>query len=214
MRQILITAIAFLACNSISSQTENKNLFKKFYKNHLEINVEKKDVQLFAEINPQFFAFGGFGAGVGLEFSRVQAGFIYLHTKLTPTFRDAIFNDAKNLDIPKNTAAEIFANIFLRKDRKGLYIGSILSYDGYSVIDTLSKKKEEFNKAYLVARVGFRWFPFQEHFYIDGGYGISFNINNPEKRTLGSYTYSPKPILALPFLAVGGRFYLRKQSNK
>lgn len=214
MRQTLITVIAFIACNSIFSQTETKNVFNKFYKNHLQTNVEKKDLQLFAEVNPQFFAFGGFGAGAGIEFSRIQTGFIYLHTKLTPKFRDAIFNNAEYLDVPKNTAAEIFANVFLRKDRKGLYAGTIISYDGFSVTDTLSKKKEEITKTYVVLRAGFRWFPFQDYFYIDGGYGISFNVDKPENRTLGASTYSPKPVLGLPFFAIGGRFYLQKQSNK
>ncbi len=190
------------------SQTETKNVFNRFYQTHLKVKTEKKALQAFAEINPQFFAFGGFGGGLGLEFSRFQTGFIYLQTKLTPNFRDAIFKDAKNLDIPKNTAAEIFANVFFRKDRKGFYAGSILSYDGYTVIDTLSKTKESFNKSYLVTRVGFRWFPFQHYFYIDGGYGISINLNGAANRTLGNTIYSHKTVLALPFFAVGGRFNL------
>ncbi len=194
--------------NYSRSQTETKNVFNRFYENHLKVKTEKKALQAFAEINPQFFAFGGFGGGLGLEFSRFQTGFIYLQTKLTPNFRDAIFKDAKNLDVPKNTAAEIFANIFFRKDRKGFYAGSIFSYDGYTVIDTLSKTKESFNKSYLVTRVGFRWFPFQQYFYIDGGYGVSINLNGAANRTLGNTTYSHKTVLALPFFAVGGRFNL------
>ena len=39
-------------------------------------------------------------------------------------------------------------------------------------------------------------------------------VNALKKELSASSTYSPKSILALPFLAVGGRFYLRKQSNK
>jgi hypothetical protein len=91
---------------------------------------------------------------LGVEFSRFQTGFIYLNTKLTPTFRDAIFRDAKTITVPKNTAAEIFANVFLRKDRKGFYAGSILSYDSYSVIDDASQKKEDLTELYLVTRAG------------------------------------------------------------
>jgi hypothetical protein len=214
MRAFIITTIVCIGFTKQYGQTETKNVFNQFYENHLTLKTEEKPLQFFAEVNPQFFAFGGFGAGAGLEFLRVQTGFIYLQTKLTPSFRDVIFNDAKNLDVPKNTAVEIFANLFLRKDRRGFYAGTILSYDGYAVTDTLSKQKENFNKSYLVTRVGFRWFPFQKFVYIDGGYGVSFNLDGAAKRTLGQTTYSHKTILSLPFFAVGGRFLLTRKTKK
>lgn len=147
---------------------------------------------------------------MGIEYSRFQSGFIYLKTKLTPGFRDVIFNDAKNLDVPLNWAAEVFTNVYLRKDRKGFYAGMIYSYDGYSVIDLPTQKKEDFNKSYLVTRIGFRWFPFKEYFYIDGGYGVSVNLDGAATRILGSSIYSHKTTLALPFFAVGGRISFTK----
>ena len=210
MKQILLIALALSASANVLAQKENSNLFKRFYSNQVSINSEKKELQIFAEVNPQFFATNGYGYGLGLEFSRFQTGFISLKTELSPTFRDAIFDNAKNLDIPKNTADEIFLNVYLRKDRKGLYVGSILSFDGYSVIDVPTQKKEDFKKTYLVSRVGFRWFPFKEYLYIDGGYGLSFNLSGSEVRVIGNSTYSPKSILALPFFAVGGRISLGK----
>lgn len=213
MRQIILMAFALSLGLNAQSQTENGSIFKRFYNNQIRAKSEKKELQLFAEINPQFFAFSGFGGGLGVEFSRFQTGFIYLNTKLTPGFRDAIFNNAKNLDIPLNWAAEIFANAYIRKDRKGFYTGLIYSYDGYSITDVPTEKKEDLTKSYLVARVGFRWFPFKEYFYIDGGYGVSFNLNATDERVLGSSTYSPKSILALPFFAVGGRISLHKPTK-
>lgn len=214
MRQIILTAFALSLGVSTIAQTENKSVFKRFYNNHIRVKSDKKELQLFAEVNPQFFAFSGFGGGLGVEFSRFQTGLIYLNTELTPEFRDAIFNNAKNLDIPLNWAAEIFVNAFLRKDRKGFYTGLIYSYDGYSVIDVATQKKEDFNKSYLVTRVGFRWFPFKEYFYIDGGYGVSINLDGVNTRVLGSSTYSPKSILSLPFFAVGGRISLNKSTKR
>jgi hypothetical protein len=209
MRQIILVVFAtfFVGATAIA-QSENTNIFSQFYNNQIRAKSESKGLQIFAEINPQFFAFGGYGGGLGVEFSRFQTGFIYLNTKLTPTFRDAIFKDAKTITVPKNTAAEIFANVFLRKDRKGFYAGSILSYDWYSVTDDTSQQKEDFTKLYLVTRAGFRWFPFKEHLYIDGGYGVSVNLSGSDKRTLGASTYSPQPVIALPFFAVGGRVSL------
>ena len=206
MKQIFIIMLTISL--SINAYSQHQNLLKRFYQNQIKPSSEKSKTQLFAEINPQFFAFDGYGGGLGIEFSRFQTGLIYINTKLTPSFRDAIFNDAKNIEVPKNWAAEIFANIFLRKDRKGFYTGLIYSYDSYSVIDVPTKQKEDYTKSYIVTRAGFRWFPFKKYFYIDGGYGISFNINGTDKRTLGSSTYSPKQILGLPFFAVGGRFNL------
>ncbi len=210
MKQILVIALAISTSVNVFAQKENSNLFKRFYNNQISANSPKKELQIFAEVNPQFFATNGYGYGLGLEFSRFQTGFISLKTKLTPTFRDAIFNNAKNLDIPKNTANEIFLNVYLRKDRKGLYVGSILSFDGYSVTDVPTQKKEDFKKTYLVSRVGFRWFPFKEYLYIDGGYGVSFNLSGSKERVIGKSTYSPKSVLALPFFAVGGRISLGK----
>jgi hypothetical protein len=209
MRQIILVVFAtIIVGTTVFAQSESKSIFNQFYKNQIRAQSETKGLQFFAEINPQFFTFGGYGGGLGVEFSRFQTGFIYLNTKLTPTFRDAIFRDAKGITVPKNTAAEIFANVFLRKDRKGFYAGSILSYDKYAVTDDVSQKKEEFTKLYLVTRAGFRWFPFKEYLYIDGGYGVSVNLSGSDKRTLGTSTYSPQPVIALPFFAVGGRFSL------
>ena len=213
MRQIVFIVFTLIVSVNAFAQTENTSIFKKIYNNQIRARSDNKGLQLFAEINPQFFAFSGFGGGIGLEFSRFQIGFIYLNTKLTPGFRDAIFNDAKNLDVPLNWAVELSSNVFLRNDRKGFYTGLIYSYDGYSVTDIPTQKKEDFNKSYLVSRVGFRWFPFKEHFYIDGGYGVSFNLGGSNDRALGSSIYSPKSILLLPFFAIGGRISLNKSTK-
>jgi len=148
---------------------------------------------------PAVFAYGGYGAGIGVEFARFQTGFISLNTELKPVFRDAIFENAKSISVPKNAAAEVFANVFLRKDRKGLYAGTIYSYDWYSVTDDKTQQKEDFTKQYLVGRIGVRWFPFKEYFYVDGGFGVSFNLSGSDERTLGDSKYSAKPVVALPF---------------
>ncbi len=213
MKTVILLATALSLSFNALSQTKNQSIFKGFYNNQVRAKSEAKEMQIFAEINPQFIAFGGFGAGAGLEFSKIQTGVIFLKTKLTPTFRDAIFENAQNLDVPNNGAAEVFANVFLRKDRKGFYAGTILSYDWYSVTDVPTQKKEDFNKVYVVSRAGFRWFPFKEVLYVDGGYGVSFNVSGSKKRELGSSTYSPKSVLALPFFAVGGRFLINKSSK-
>jgi hypothetical protein len=209
MRQVFLVAFVTIMVGATAfAQSENNNVFSRFYNNQIRAKSDSKGLQIFAEINPQFFAFGGYGFGLGVEFSRFQTGFIYLDTKLTPTFRDAIFKDAKGITVPKNTAAEVFANVFLRKDRKGFYAGSILSYDWYNATDDATQQKEKFTKLYLVARAGFRWFPFKEYLYIDGGYGFSVNLSGSDKRTLGASVYSPQPVIALPFFAMGGRFSL------
>jgi hypothetical protein len=210
MRKIILLAFAITTSTMALAQHENKNVFNRFYNNQIRVKSTQARPQLFAEVNPQFFAYGG---GLGVEFSRFQTGAIYLNTKLTSGFRDAIFNNAKNLEVPLNWAAEVFANVYLRQDRKGFYAGFIYSYDGYSVTDVPTQAKEKFNESYLVTRVGFRWFPFKEVLYIDGGYGVSFNMSAADERVLGGSTYSPKSVLALPFFAVGGRIYLTKSAK-
>lgn len=212
MRQVILLSAALFLSIVGYGQTENQNIFGRFYNRQIKAKSEKISPRLFVEVNPQFFVFGGYGGGIGLEYSRFQSGFIYINTKLTPTFKDAIFNNAKDLDVPVNWAAELFTNVYLRKDRKGFYAGMIYSYDGYSVTDIPTQKKEDFTKSYLVTRIGFRWFPFREYFYIDGGYGVSVNLDGAATRTLGSSIYSHKNVLALPFFAIGGRFPLAKHN--
>jgi hypothetical protein len=214
MRQIILIAVALFLSASAQSQTENKSIFKRFYTNQISYKSNTKELQFFTEVNPQFFTFGGFGGGFGAEYLRFQTGFIYLNTKLTPTFRDAIFSNAQNLNVPRNWATEIFVNAFIRRDRKGFYGGLLYSYDGYSVTDLPTLKKESFTKSYVVTRAGLKYFPFNEYFYIDGGYGLSFNVNGADRRILGSSMYSPKSILGLPFFAVGCRISLNKSNKK
>ena len=118
MKQVITIAFVLgMAANGFA-QVENSNIFNRFYNNQIRPKSAKKELQLFAEINPQFFAFGGFGGGLGVEFSRFQTGFIYLKTKLTPGFRDAIFNDAQNLDVPKNWALKFLPTYFYEKIEK------------------------------------------------------------------------------------------------
>jgi len=214
MRQLCTTVLVLVLTIQSIGQTENKKLFHRFYSNHLKTKVEKKPLQLFAEVSPQFFAWKGYGGGIGTEFSRFQTGFIYISLELTPAFRDAFFNNAKTVTVTHNSAAELFANIFLRKDRKGFYAGTIYSYDWFSVVDDKTQQKEDYTGQYMLLRAGFRWFPFQEHFYIDGGYGISFNISGSGDRQLGESKYSAKPIVTIPFFSIGGRFSLTSKKNK
>ncbi|NJN33146.1 MAG: hypothetical protein HC817_01715 [Saprospiraceae bacterium] len=215
MRHIIFTTVFVIVTTYVFGQAENKNLFTRFYTNHLKTNVEQKKLQLFVELSPQFFAYGGYGGGIGCEFSRFQAGFISLKTPLKPNFRDAIFENAQKLTIPKNAAAELFTNIFLRKDRKGLYAGAIYSYDWYSVIDDKTQQKEDFTKQYLVARVGFRWFPLQEYFYIDGGYGVSFNLSNANERMFGESRYQTQSrYLTFHFSPLAGQIFTQFKNKK
>jgi len=208
MRQIISIVILAMICTNAYSQTESNNLFKRFYSNHLKLKAEQKEAQIFAEVSPQFFAYGGYGAGIGYEFGRFQTGFIYIKTELKPVFRDAIFNNAEGVSVPENAVAEVIFNVFVRKDRKGFYAGTIYSYDWFTAIDDKTQQKEDFTKQYIVARVGFRWFPFKEHFFIDGGYGVSFNLSGSGERILGDSKYSPKSVVRLPFFSVGGRISL------
>lgn len=208
MRHFILLIVSMSFACTVFGQKGSENIFSRFYKNQISPKSDLKEAQIYTEISPQFFFFKGFAGALGAEFSRLQVGFIYLRTPLTPPFRDAIFNNAETLDIPANGAVELSVNVFLRKDRKGFYVGSILSYDWYAVEEVSSGQKDFFNKSYLVFRAGFRWFPFKEHFYIDGGYGLSLNLDGPATRTLGNTTYSHKTILGLPFFAVGLRVSL------
>lgn len=204
MKKLILVGILLIAYTKSFSQTEKQNIFNQFYKNHLKTDVQQRKGQFFAEVNPQFINSNGYG--LGYEFSRFQVGCLDQKTELSSNFKDVVFNNSQSFTIPKSKTTQLFANAFLRKDRKGLYAGTTINFANYTVIDNVSQQKKDFSSQFFVARAGFRWFPLQDIFYLDCGYGASFNISNNNDQNLGNSKFKPNAVHGLPFLSVGGRF--------
>jgi hypothetical protein len=104
---------------------------------------------------------------------------------------------------------EIFANYYLRKDRKGIYTGIMGGPEWFMLEDKISGAKETIVKSYVVPRMGVRFFPFKKIFYADASFGWSFNISGTETKKLGQTNFNASAGGFIYFLQVGARFDLK-----
>jgi hypothetical protein len=185
-----------------------QNLLNKFYKNHIQQSSHQLPVQLNVSISPFFFLEkGGFGFGSGVEFSRFQIGLNYAGYKTMPSaFRDVLFQNPTRLSIANSNAVELVGNMYLRKDRKGFYIGVITNYFRANVTEDATKIMEASSSINFDLLAGFRWFPFKEYFYIDAAYGFSKLVTSSTSKS-NIYAYE-SGFKWFPFVNMGVRFNL------
>lgn len=180
-------------------------------------NPEKATVgsnngMLYADISPLFFVSGGWGFAVGYEKKYIQSGLNFVGVKkIDGQFAASLFEEHTSLEIKDNLGVEWMSNFFLKPTRKGFYAGAILGYSQFNI------KNIEINNTPLKAvsvygdlRVGYRWFPFKEYFYIDAAYGFSRKIVSTSN---SAYTFKSN-VNFFPFMNVGARFNLGKCTQK
>lgn len=171
---------------------------------------EKTKAMISISTYPLFSLSQGGGGTIAFETGHWKVGAVGFSVKLREGFRDAVFENAGQLDVQRNSAAELFVSYYLRSDRKWFYAGLIGEPEWFTLQDKPSGKEETILKSYVVPRIGDTWFPFKKIFYLDTSYGVSFNLSGTEKRTLGTSNYNAKSMLGLPFFCVGARFSINK----
>ena len=124
--------------------------------------------------------------------------------------KNTFFQNAENLNVIRNNAVEIFANYYLRQDRKGIYAGVLGGPEWFMLKDKIGGAKETIVKNYVVPKLGLRVFPFKKIFYIDSSFGWSFNLSGTETKTVGQTSYNASAGGFIYFLQVGARFNLKK----
>jgi hypothetical protein len=202
MKIILVFATLLLSVTSSFAQNQDK----RFYNTHLKRkDVAPKKGMFYADISPLFFTQNGFGVALGYEVKKVQTGINFVGvSRLKPDFALTLFEKSELLEVNNNLGAEWMFNYFLRPDRRGFYAGSILGYSQFNVKNIARAKSEKAVSVYGDLRVGFRWFPFREYFYIDAAYGFSRKIKSTSSE---NYTFKSN-VSFFPFLNIGSRFSL------
>ena len=173
-----------------------------------------KDVaplQLSIDAYPFLFLSRGGGGSIGIEFSNWQLGVIGFSVAPPDYIKNTFFENADNIKVIRNNAVELFANYYLRKDRKGIYAGVLCGPEWFLMEDKISSVKETIVKSYVVPRLGLRLFPFKKIFYADASFGWSFNLSGTESKIVGKTTYNASAGGFIYFLQVGARFNLIKQ---
>ena len=166
--------------------------------------------QLSIDVYPFLFLSSGGGGSIGVEFGNWQIGAIGFSTVPPEFIKTNFFRNAETVGIRRNSAAEIYASYYLRKDRKGIYAGMLGGPEWFVMEDKLSGQKQTIVKSYVVPRLGIRVFPFRETFYADASFGYSFNISDTDTQTVGRSNYNASSGGIIYFLQVGARFNIAR----
>jgi hypothetical protein len=205
-KSILILAVVFIT-TSLFAQDKTS-----FFQNQILGNgQDPAPLQLSVDAYPFLFLSSGGGGSLGLEFGNWQVGAIGFSVVPPDYIKNTFFNNDDNVKVRRNNAVELFANYYLRKDRKGIYAGVLGGPEWFMMEDKISGAKETIVKSYVVSRLGLRVFPFKKIFYADASFGWSFNLSGTEAKTLGQTSYNASAGGFIYFIQVGARFNLTKE---
>ena len=203
-------SILILAVVSITTSLFAQDKTSFFQSQILGKGTDPAPLQLSIDAYPFLFLSSGGGGSLGLEFGNWQVGAIGFSVAPPDYIKNTFFENADNLKVRRNNAVELFANYYLRKDRKGIYAGVLGGPEWFMLEDKISGVKETIVKSYVVPRLGLRVFPFKKIFYADASFGWSFNLSGTEAKTLGQTSYNASAGGFIYFLQVGARFNLTK----
>lgn len=205
-KSLFIAAVVIMTTNSLLAQ--DKTSF--FQSQILGKGKDPAPLQLSIDAYPFLFLASGGGGSIGLEFGNWQVGAIGFSTVPPDYIKNTFFENADNVKVRRNNAVELFANYYLRKDRKGIYAGVLGGPEWFMMEDKISGAKETIVKSYVVPKLGLRVFPFKKIFYADASFGWSFNLSGTETKKLGQTSYNASAGGFIYFLQVGARFNLTK----
>lgn len=203
-------SILILAVVSITTSLLAQDKTSFFQGQILGKGKDPAPLQLSVDAYPFLFLSSGGGGSIGLEFGNWQVGAIGFSVVPPDFIKNTFFENAENVKVRRNNAVEIFANYYLRKDRKGIYAGVLGGPEWFMLEDKISGAKETIVKNYIVPKLGLRVFPFKEIFYADASFGWSFNLSGTGTKTIGQTSYNASAGGFIYFLQVGARFNLTK----
>jgi hypothetical protein len=174
--------LAFVSITTILF-AQDKTIF--FQSQILGKGKDPAPLQLSVDAYPFLFLSKGGGGSIGIEFGNWQVGAIGFSVAPPDYIKNTFFQNANDIKVSRNNAVEIFSNYYLRKDRKGIYIGIMGGPEWFMLEDKISGAKETIVKSYVVPRMGVRVFPFKKVFYADASFGWSFNVSGTEKKHWG-----------------------------
>jgi hypothetical protein len=203
-------SILILAVVSITTSLFAQDKTSYFQSQILGKGKDLAPLQLSIDAFPFLFLASGGGGSLGLEFGNWQVGAIGFSVAPPDYIKNTFFVNADNLKVRRNNAVELFANYYLRKDRKGIYAGILGGPEWFMLEDKISGTRETIVKSYIVPKLGLRVFPFKKILYADASFGWSFNLSGTETKTLGQTSYNASAGGFIYFLQVGARFNLTK----
>jgi len=96
---------------------------------------------------------GGFGGTVGIEKNHFSFGVMGFGIKLNHMLKHYLIENADELEV-FNWGVELYSDYYFKQSHRGLFVGSLLSLNGYSFNDI--PVPQTIHVLYAVARIGYR----------------------------------------------------------
>jgi hypothetical protein len=205
MKKSILTLIVVSITTSLFAQ-DKTSFFQSLI---LGKGKDPAPLQLSVDAYPFLFLSSGGGGSLGIEFGNWQVGAVGFSVVPPDYIKNTFFENADNINVRRNNAVELFANYYLRKDRKGIYAGVLGGPEWFMMEDKISGAQETIVKNYVVPKLGVRIFPFKKIFYADASFGWSFNLNDTESIRLGQTTYNSSAGGFIYFIQIGARLNLK-----
>lgn len=204
MKKIFLILSLFVSATTFAQDKSN------FFDKHVLGKGKFEPLSLSVDAYPFLFLSSGGGGSASIEIGNWQIGAIGFSVVPPDYITNTFFDNNETVNVRRNNAVELFANYYLRKDRKGIYTGILGGPEWFVMEDKLTGQKETIIKSYVVPRLGVRVFPFKKYLYVDASFGWSFNMSGTEKKTIGLSTYNASSGGFIYFLQLGARFNISR----
>lgn len=173
----------------------------------LGFSRQAKARTLFFELSPVYFFFNGGGGAFGSERDHWQYGISF------STFNPDGFINQGNINVfgavttLRTMNFEPFTKFYFSKERRRLYLGLNINPQLNFLRNDSTLEISPVLSLFAKPTIGWRWFPFKRHFYIDGSYSINFLLFKGEPTTAIKPTdLQWEDYVATPQLSIGFRF--------
>ncbi len=112
-----------------------------------------KNYYLNIELSLIHLILGGFGGTVGLEKNHFSFGVMGFGVELNHTLKHYLMENADDLKV-FNWGVELYSDYYFKKNHRGLFLGSLLSLNGYRFNDI--PVPQTILALYAVPRIGYR----------------------------------------------------------
>ncbi len=167
-------------------------------------------LRLVVELDPPMLFSGGVSGSVGLELGHFGFGVMGFGTPLSEGYRDWFLSDADGLDVPLNWGAEVWTDYYFFESRRWLFVGTLVSMDGFVLEDPTTGARDTVHALYVVPRAGVRLsLPQLDWLYLEPAIGAPIKVW--DDASASPHDVGVRPATWLPFFSVGVTVPLGRQ---
>jgi len=161
---------------------------------------------LFFELSPVYFFFEGGGGSFGSERGHWQYGISFSTFNPDGFVQKGSVNILGAFTTLRTMNFEPFTKFYFSKERRRLYLGLNMNPQLNFMRDDSTQNITPILSIFANPKVGWRWFPFKRHFYIDGSYAMRVLVFKGEAATIGTSALTWEDFVGVPELSIGFRF--------